>query len=158
MKLGWIDCARIEDKYVAHYPPEDRRLVRSKALTQIFGRQLWALQSHSATIATLARVRPLTIQNDAAGLSSRERAKVLVLKGAEVILPIEGMTDVGAEKGRLLAEIESHRTEIHRIENLLGDSAFLLKAPPHIVEKERAKLSDRGERLAKLEERLAELG
>jgi valyl-tRNA synthetase len=75
-----------------------------------------------------------------------------------VILPIEGMIDVVAEKSRLQKEIESHRTEIGRIENLLMDNAFLAKAPPQIVDRERSKLSDRKGRLARLEERLTELG
>ena len=117
-----------------------------------------ALESHSAAIAALARVRPLTIREDGAGREiSRDRAKVLVLKGVEVVLPFEGMVDVDAEKGRLLKEIEGHETEIRRIESLLGDEAFLTKAPAHIVEKERLKLNDRKDRLSRSQERVAQL-
>jgi valyl-tRNA synthetase len=117
-----------------------------------------ALEGHSAAIAALARVRPLSIRDDSGREAAHDRAMVLVLRGIEVILPIEGMIDVVAEKSRLQKEIESHRTEIGRIENLLMDNAFLAKAPPQIVDRERSKLSDRKGRLARLEERLTELG
>lgn len=117
-----------------------------------------ALESHGATIAALARVRPLTIQEDGAGHEiSRDRAKVLVLKGVEVVLPFEGMIDVDAEKDRLLKEIEGYEKEIRRIESLLRDEAFLAKAPAHIVEKERLKLNDRKDRLSRSQERVSQL-
>ncbi len=116
------------------------------------------LESHGATIAALARVRPLSIQEDGAGHEiSRDRAKVLVLKGVEVVLPFEGMIDVDAEKSRLLKEIEGYEKEIRRIESLLKDEAFLAKAPAHIVEKERLKLDDRKDRLSRSQERVAQL-
>jgi len=41
---------------------------------------------------------------------------------------------------------------------LLQDEAFTKKAPAAVVEKERQKLSDRKDRLAKLNERLTQLG
>jgi valyl-tRNA synthetase len=118
-----------------------------------------ALEAHAPAIATLARVRPLTILDSRVGEGTRQdKAKILVLKGVEVILPLEGMIDVDAEKSRLLREIETNRKEISRIECLLADDAFLAKAPAPIVEKERQKLNERRDRLGRLEERLAHLG
>jgi valyl-tRNA synthetase len=117
------------------------------------------LEAHTQAIATLARVRPLTIIDSKESKSiNRDQAKILVLKGVEVILPLAGMIDLDAEKGRLLKEIEAGKAEIARIESLLADSAFLNKAPSHVVEKERNRLSERKETLARLEERLAHLG
>jgi len=68
------------------------------------------------------------------------------------------MIDTDAEKSRLLKETEAIRAEIERIERLLQDEAFTKKAPAAVVEKERQKLSDRKDKLAKLNERLAQLG
>ncbi len=76
---------------------------------------------------------------------------------SEVILPLKDMADSAAERGRLLIEIEAVQAEIARVERLLGDDAFTGKAPASVVEKERQKLSDRRDRLERLQERLAEL-
>jgi valyl-tRNA synthetase len=117
------------------------------------------LEAHVEAIHTLARVRPLTISPT--GIKSAEEfgnAKILVLKGVEVILPLEGMVDADAERSRLMKEIEANQAEIARIERLLADESFTGKAPPAVVEKERQKLNDRKDKLARLKERLAQLG
>ncbi|MDY6892938.1 MAG: valine--tRNA ligase [Chloroflexota bacterium] len=117
------------------------------------------LDALAPAIAALARVRPLTIlSNQDGGTSGNEQAKILVLKGAEVVLPLGGMIDVGAERSRLLKEIEANQNEISRIEHLLADTNFLAKAPSHIVDKERQKLDDRNDIQRKLKEKLADLG
>jgi valyl-tRNA synthetase len=118
-----------------------------------------ALEAHAQSIATLARVRPLSIVHSAEEKKLKKgQVKVLVLKGIEIILPLEGMIDVDAEKSRLLKEIEANQAEIARIEKLLADASFIAKAPPAVVEKERQKLSERKGKLTKLSERLAQLG
>jgi valyl-tRNA synthetase len=117
------------------------------------------LEAHVEAIHTLARVHPLTISPT--GIESAEefgKAKIMVLNGAVVILPLEGMIDTDAEKSRLLKESEAIKAEIERIERLLQDKAFTKKAPAAVVEKERQKLSDRKDKLAKLNERLGQLG
>ena len=118
-----------------------------------------ALELHAQAIAALARVRPLDVVSTAEKLKlKRDQAKILVLKGVEVILPLEGMVDADAEKGRLLKEFEANQAEIARIEKLLLDESFTTKAPPAVVDRERQKLSDRKDKLGKLSERLAQLG
>jgi valyl-tRNA synthetase len=125
----------------------------------ITGDSKQALEAHAQAITTLARVRPLSIVGSAEGLKlRRDQAKVLVLKGVEVILPLEGMVDTDAERSRLLKELEANQAEITRIEKLLLDESFTTKAPAAVVEKERQKLSERKEKLAKLTDRLAQLG
>jgi len=118
-----------------------------------------ALEAHAATITTLARVRPLTFVEGGKGPElGGDLAKTLVLKGVEVILPLEGMVDIEAEKGRLLKEIESVRAEAARVEELLANDSFTAKAPAAVVEKERQKLKERRDTLSRLEEKLAGLG
>jgi valyl-tRNA synthetase len=117
------------------------------------------VEAHAPAIATLARARPLTILDSREGGGARRHeAKILLLKGIEVILPLEGMIDFKAERSRLLKEIESNQAEIRRMEHLLADDAFLNKAPAPVIEKERRKLDDRRNKLIRLEERLARLG
>jgi len=125
----------------------------------IAGESKLGLEAHAEAIHTLARVHPLDIVSTAEKMKlKRDQAKILVLKGVEVILPLEGMVDTDAEKSRLSKEIEASRTEIERIERLLQDEAFTKKAPAAVVDKERQKLSDRKDKLAKLNKRLAQLG
>ncbi len=125
----------------------------------IAGESKPGLEAHVEAIHTLARVHPLSIVGDVEGAKlRRDQAKILVLKGVEVILPLEGMIDTDAEKSRLLKETEAIKAEIERIERLLQDEAFTKKAPAAVVEKERQKLSDRKDKLAKLNERLTQLG
>ena len=117
------------------------------------------LESHAPAIRTLARVRPLTILDSREGRGTRrDQAKILLLKGIEVILPLEGLIDLDAERSGLLKEIESNQAEIRRIERLLANEAFTNKAPASVVEKERQNLSHRKDTLNRLEERLARLG
>ncbi|MEE8471360.1 MAG: valine--tRNA ligase [Dehalococcoidia bacterium] len=118
-----------------------------------------AVEAHSPAITTLARVRPLTVLESRTESGTRQdKTKILVLRDVEVILPLEGMLDVDAEKRRLRKEIEAAQAEIGRIEHLLKDEAFLARAPAHIVDKERQKLNDRKDIVGRLEERLTHLG
>jgi valyl-tRNA synthetase len=125
----------------------------------IAGESKPGLEAHIEAIHTLARVHPLDIVNTADKMKlKQDQAKILVLKGVEVILPLEGMVDADAERSRLLKEIEANQAEIARIEKLLLDESFTTKAPPAVVERERQKLNDRKEKLGKLSERLGQLG
>jgi len=125
----------------------------------VAGESRRALETHAEAITNLARVRPLTIVSSEQEVKlKRDQAKILVLKGVEVILPLEGMVDVDAERSRLLKEIEATQAEVSRIERLLSEDSFISKAPPAVVDKERLKLAERKDRLSRLNERLAQLG
>ena len=117
------------------------------------------LEKHAPAIKALARVGKLTITDsaDKVGLR-RDKAKTLVLKGVEVFLPLEGMIDLDAERDRIQKDFEATQAEIARIQGLLSDDSFLGKAPPAIVEKERAKLKERQDKLGRLREQLERLG
>jgi len=111
-------------------------------------------ESHRQAIETLARVRPLAILGPRKGRED-EGAMVLLLRHAEVILPMA--VDIDAERQRLEKEREALQARIADLKAKLGDDAFLSKAPPSVVEKERGKLLDFQGRLGKAEERLAQL-
>ncbi|MBE0480204.1 MAG: valine--tRNA ligase, partial [Dehalococcoidia bacterium] len=101
-----------------------------------------ALESHAPSIAQLARVNPLSVvQNRQQADLGEDKARVIILKDAEVILPLEGMVDFEAERQGLLKEIEINEIELQRIENLLSNEAFLGKAPPSVVDRERQKVA-----------------
>jgi len=100
-------------------------------------------------------VRPFTLI--AAGDPRPERAKTLVLGEAEVILPMAGMVDIGAERQRLKRETEANEADIARLDTRLKDDRFLSKAPSHVVDRERERLQEYLSKAERLRQRLAEL-
>jgi valyl-tRNA synthetase len=119
------------------------------------------LASHIALqtkfIETLARVRPLFILSRTERKPEQEKALVLVLKEAEVVLPWSGMVDPLAEKERLIKQQEVTQAEIAQLNARLRNDAFITKAPTHIIEKEKGKLRTLEDKLARLELELSQL-
>ncbi|RZA00986.1 MAG: valine--tRNA ligase, partial [Proteobacteria bacterium] len=73
-------------------------------------------------------------------------------------IPLEGLVDKSAEKARLQNEIKKARADVEFTEKRLGNEAFVAKAKPELVAKERAGLEGFREKLRVLEEALAKLG
>jgi len=115
------------------------------------------IAAHSETIQTLARVRPVTFLNSRRQGPSSENALVLVLKEAEVIIPMESMINLEAERKRLQKEIEQNQAEITRLEARLNDRAFLTKAPATVVDKEHQKLHTIIDKLERLKQQIPKL-
>ena len=87
-----------------------------------------------------------------------EQAMSLLAGAVEIYLPLAGMLDIGKELERLDKEIAQAQQEITRIQGKLANEAFVTKAKPEVVEKEREKLAAQEERIGKLMTRRAELG
>jgi valyl-tRNA synthetase len=67
------------------------------------------------------------------------------------------MLDIGKELERLDKEIVQARQEIARLQSKLSNAAFVTRAKPEVVEKEREKLAAQEDRVTKLITRRAEL-
>ncbi len=87
-----------------------------------------------------------------------EQAMSLLAGPVEIYLPLAGLLDTGKELGRLDKEIAQAQQEILRLQGKLANEAFVTRARPEVVEKEREKLATQEERIGKLLERRAELG
>jgi valyl-tRNA synthetase len=131
----------------AQYNVENSRWVEA----QIYGGELTSeILPYSQAIETLARARPVTITGIRREVQAGENVLVLVLKETEVVIPMESMVDLEAERKRLEKELEQSQAEADRLEARLKDEKFLLKAPAAVIEKERQKsysLADKIERL-----------
>lgn len=75
----------------------------------------------------------------------------------EILVPMAGLIDKGAEIERLGKEIGKLKQEVMRIEGKLKNPGFADKAPADVVENERSKLNDYRSSLAKLEEQLEKI-
>ncbi|GAH98947.1 unnamed protein product, partial [marine sediment metagenome] len=115
------------------------------------------IASQVKSIEALARARPLAILNRQERKAGKEKALILVLKEAEVLLPWTGMIDQLAEKKRLIKEKKLTQARIAQLNTRLRDNAFLTKAPPHIVEKEKQKLYLLKDKLERLKSELSQL-
>jgi len=123
---------------------------------QVFAGELTPnITPYSATIQTLARAKPVSFWGGREEAPPTENVLALVLKESEVIIPMESMVDIRAERKRLEQEIAQSQAQIASLEGRLKDKAFLAKAPEAVVAKERDKLSMRKDKLERLKEQLA---
>ena len=135
----------------AEYEVEPSRAI---AALVVAGDRADLVRSHADILARLARIDPAQLHIEAALQLKPRQALALVVSGYEVYLPLVGLVDIERERSRLASELGSVQREIERSGKLLENTGFVSKAPAEVVEKERAKLEDLGQRLAKLADRL----
>ncbi|MGP3791117.1 valine--tRNA ligase [Pseudomonas sp. B392_1p] len=70
----------------------------------------------------------------------------------QVLVPMAGLIDKDAELARLDKEIGRLEGEVKRVGGKLSNASFVDKAPAEVIEKERAKLAEAEQALAKLAE------
>jgi valyl-tRNA synthetase len=115
------------------------------------------LIAEASMIETLAKARPLTIIGRQKRKTIKEKALVLVLKEAEVVMPLAGMVDRLAEEQRLIKESEEIREIIAQHKARLSDNAFLINAPAPVIEKQKQKLAMLEDKLKRLHQELSQL-
>ncbi len=113
------------------------------------------LESLRAQIASIGRVGSLSIGT---GLPKPAESAAAVVEGAEVYVRLSGLVDFGAERARLAKEQKKVAADKEKFARKLANPGFLAKAASEIVEKDRAKLAELTDTLARLEAQLAELG
>ena len=86
-----------------------------------------------------------------------EEVRTAVLEGLVVYVPLAGLADIGAEREKLGKEQTRLEGEAARLSGKLSNEGFTAKAPPQVVEAERAKLASAEEALAKVLARLSQI-
>src|SRR6266508_806887 len=109
----------------------------------------------AAEIGALARLEALELV-DAHGEGTG--AARLIVQGAEVLIPLEGVLDMGDELRRIERRLAELRGAAESAERKLANLGFTEKAPPDVVEKERARLVAATDEIATLEVQLEQLG
>ena len=149
-----IEIVRSIRNVRAQYKVKPSKWMEAQVYT---GELLSSLNAEPSMIETLAKVRPLTILGRQKRKPDKGKALVLVLKEAEVVVPLAGMVDQLAEEQRLVKESEEIRERIAQIETRLRDNAFLSKAPAQVIEKEKQKLAMFEDKLKRLHQELSQL-
>jgi len=112
------------------------------------------LTENEALLKKLARLESITVLR--AGEEAPLSATALVGE-MEVLVPMAGLIDKGAELARLDKEILRLQGEVQRVGGKLSNAGFVDKAPAEVIEKERAKLAEAEQALGKLAEQHARI-
>ena len=105
------------------------------------------------TVRRLARLSAITLASEAPPQSVQ-----IPVRGSTAALPLEGVIDFAAERGRLGKEIAKLKAEEGKIEGKLGNADFMKRAPEEVVDEQRERLAEAQGRRAKLEVALSRLG
>jgi valyl-tRNA synthetase len=107
------------------------------------------LAANRVYLQKLGRLEAINWLDD--GESAPESAIALV-GDMKILIPMAGLIDKEAELARLEKEIQKIHNDLPRVEGKLNNPAFVNKAPPEVIDKEKAKLADLRSMLNNLEE------
>ena len=114
------------------------------------------LEGLKSQIISMARASELSIVPSDAHKPAESAC--VVAHGCEVYCVLTGLIDFEAERARLTKERSTLQKDEAKFAKKLSNPGFLAKAAPEIVEKDTAKLVELRDKLARVEEQLAELG
>ena len=112
------------------------------------------LQENEALLKKLAKVESFTVLGDA---DEAPLSATALVGDLQVLVPMAGLIDKDAELARLNKEIQRLQGEVQRVGGKLSNAAFVDKAPPAVIEKERAKLAESEQALANFTEQHARI-
>lgn len=86
-----------------------------------------------------------------------EKSMAMVITGAELFVPLEGLGNINQTIARLQKELKKLDDELLRVEKLLSNEKYVAKAPAHLVEEEKKKGKEYKEKRGKIAARLNEI-
>ncbi len=104
----------------------------------------------------LAGASEISVQSDKTGISPD--AVSAVIAGVEIFIPLEELIDLEKEMERLQKEKATLEKEVERVNSKLNNEGFVAKAPPKLIEEEKAKREKYLEMYSKVAERIESLG
>jgi len=113
-----------------------------------------ALKGQQAVLESLAKMK---VDALAEAVSPPKGAAAGLAGPVQVFLPLEGLVDLGEEKARLVKEGQKLEGLLAAQRKKLDNGAFVAKAPPKLIEAERAKVGELESALAKLAAALKDL-
>ncbi|MGI8837425.1 MAG: valine--tRNA ligase [Pyrinomonadaceae bacterium] len=112
--------------------------------------------ANTAQISRLVRAAEVSIAETLA--APRASARAVLIGGAEVAVPLEGLIDFEQERQRLGKEKEKLSAESAKLEAQLTNPQFAERAPAEKVEEVRARIADIAQRNSQLDQSIANLG
>ena len=108
----------------------------------------------SPSLAFLNRLERIDVLDDGA---TAPAAATAVIGDLRLLVPLEGLVDLGAERARLDKELKRVEGELAKSRGKLASDTFVANAPPAVVEQERQRLADWTAQHATLSEQRAKL-
>ena len=121
-------------------------LVKASAATKA------AVEAWAPMIERLARLSAIEFADEAPGQSAQ-----IIVRGEVAALPLAGIIDLDAERGRLNKELAKLDQDIAAVERKLGNPDFMARAPEEIVEENRERKAAAEARKLKIAEALERL-
>ncbi len=112
-------------------------------------------ESTKAFFVRLAAASDVEIADSFDGTLSADDAVQIITESATILLPLSDIVDTEKELARLNAEKKRLEGELERLDKKLSNESFVAKAPPTVVEGERAKLVKYRENLDGVENAIA---
>ena len=112
------------------------------------------MRRHESLLRTAVKIGVLKLEESGA---PPEGTVVSVIGDIQVCVHLKGQVDVAAETARIERDLAKAEKERIGIAGRLGNEAFVGKAPPAVVEKEREKLAELDDRRARLHQSLERL-
>jgi valyl-tRNA synthetase len=112
------------------------------------------VQAGETYLRVLARVGDLSY---GVGMARPEQAATLVAGEVEILLPLSGMINLEEEEKRLQKEVAKVEKDVAMFAKKLSNEAFVAKAPPEVLEKDRGKLREAEEKLQILQQSLSRI-
>ena len=106
------------------------------------------LKEASGFITSLAKLSNCTFHEERYRHQAQEF--VVVVTNLQVVIPLAGVVDIEKLKMRTTEKMHKTEADIRAKEQMLANEDFVKRAPAEIVEKEKAKLTELQETLAKL--------
>ena len=112
------------------------------------------LEENRQFLITLAKLETISwlAEGDQAPMSATS-----LVKQMEILVPMAGLIDKQAETARLSKEIDKLQKDLDRISGKLNNPAFVDKAPPAVVDKEKDKQAAQQQALDKLQQQLQQI-
>lgn len=107
------------------------------------------LTNNQSYLQKLARLESITWLNPD---DVTPESAIALVGDMKILIPMAGLIDKDAELVRLDKEIQRISKELPRIEGKLNNPSFVDKAPPEVIDKEKAKLADLQSMLNNLEQ------
>ncbi|MBM4291168.1 MAG: valine--tRNA ligase, partial [Deltaproteobacteria bacterium] len=116
-----------------------------------------ALRAHDGELRRLAQLSDLSVFARGAFEAPRQAA-INASAEVEVVVLLEGLIDLGAERERLTKELEKLAKQRDALARRVESPGFRDKAPAAVVAETEGKIADADEQIARLRERVAALG
>lgn len=106
-------------------------------------------------LSLLSNVKEVTVN---ANYEAEKGTPAALTPFGELLMPLDGLVDIDAERERLSKEICKIEQEIKKCQNKLSSPNFVDKAPASVVDQERQRLDDWSAKLTQLQAMLSSLG